>query len=63
MPKKNAYTRVGEGKVRWAHHGKDVMGRKMPMEDRVKLLKSGAADLVEGMKRDADKKAGIKRNT
>lgn len=60
--KKNAYTRVGEGKVRMAHHGRDSIGLKMPMEDRVKLLKSGAADLVEGMKRDADKKAGIARN-
>ena len=62
MPKKNAYTRVGEGKVRMAHYGRDSIGLKMSMEDRTKLLKSGAADLVEGMKRAADKKANIKRN-
>jgi hypothetical protein len=38
------------------------MGIKMSMKDRETLLRSGAADLVEGMKREADKKAGIKRN-
>jgi hypothetical protein len=45
-----------------AHHGRDSIGLKMSMKDREKLLRSGAADLVEGMKRSADKKAGIKRN-
>ena len=60
--KKNRYTLLGEGKVRWAHHGRDSMGLKMKMKDRAKLLKAGASDLVEGMKRDADKKAKIKRN-
>lgn len=58
----NAHKRVGAGKVRMAHHGRDSIGLKMSMKDREKLLRSGAADLVEGMKREADKKAKIKRN-
>lgn len=49
--KKNAETRVGEHKVRMAHHGKDQFGLKMKMKDRTKLLKSGAKDLVDGMKK------------
>lgn len=48
----NAETRVGRGKVRMAHHGRDSIGLKMKMEDRVKLLKSGAADIVAGQKKD-----------
>ena len=48
----NAETRVGRGKVRMAHHGRDSMGLKMKMEERAKLLKSGAKDLVEGMRKE-----------
>lgn len=51
MPKTpNAKTRVGRGKVRMAHHGRDSIGLKMPMKDREKLLRSGAKDLIDGMK-------------
>lgn len=46
----NAATRVGQGKVRMAHYGRDSIGLKMKNEDRIKLLKSGARDLIEGKK-------------
>ena len=49
--KPNAETRVGRGKVKLAHHGKDQFGLNMSMKDRTKLLKSGAKDLVAGMKK------------
>lgn len=49
--KPNVETRVGRGKVRNAHYGKDQFGRKMSIKDRTKLLKSGAKDLVDGMKK------------
>lgn len=52
----NAETRVGQGKVRFAHHGRDSMGLKMKIEDRAKLLKSGAKDIVEGQRKAARKK-------
>jgi hypothetical protein len=49
--KDNAETRVGKGKVRMAHHGRDSLGLKMKPEDRAKLLRSGAKDLLAGMKK------------
>ena len=54
----NAETRVGRGKVRMAHYGKDQFGLKMSMKNRTKLLTSGAEDLVEGMKKDKKKSKG-----
>lgn len=49
----NAETRIGRGKVRMAHHGRDSIGLKMKMDDRAKLLRSGAKDIVEGQKKAA----------
>jgi hypothetical protein len=52
----NMETRVGQGKVRMAHYGRDSIGLKMKTEDRAKLLKSGAKDIVEGQRKAARNK-------
>jgi len=40
--------RVGKAKVDVAHAGKDQFGRNLSIEDRLKLLKSGASNIVDG---------------
>ena len=58
----NSHTRIGKAQVDIAHAGKDQFGRKLSMKDRKKIIMAGRDNLVEGMKRAADKKAGITRN-
>ncbi|MHC4302659.1 MAG: hypothetical protein ACYS7Y_35820 [Planctomycetota bacterium] len=43
-----ASVRVGKGKVQTAHKGMTQFGTQMSLEDRLKLLRSGAADIVDG---------------
>ena len=45
-----ASIRVGRGKVDMAHHGIGQFGDRLSIENRVKLLKAGADEIVKGQR-------------
>jgi len=58
----NATTRVGRNKVAFARHGRDSMGLKMKMKDRVKLLRSGRDDIKAGKSESKETTKRYKRH-